>query len=182
MASLFWTLCLCLTLDVDFVDSIVDQCRDHAVYDFCCNGSVVLAVVRNMASKFKQWFTFFSLLKLRRDQDHHRCQSSRLCNSKACRHGGARGKGCCQWFWTWSYRRREGRTGAIFFTTLRKRGELIGWIQAYNKKLKKLVDDERDDVPQTAEMGENQNGFQKKKKGRVKLEDLTRYTMVKRIW
>jgi len=48
--------------------------------------------------------------------------------------------------------------------------------------LKKLVDDERDDVPHTAEMGENQNGFQKKKKGRVKLEDLTRYTMVKRIW
>ena len=50
--------------------------------------------------------------------------------------------------------------------------------EAYNKKSGKLVDDERDGVPHTAEM----LGFEKKKKGRVKLEDLTRYTMVKRIW
>lgn len=53
--------------------------------------------------------------------------------------------------------------------------------QSYNKKLKTLLDDERDDVPRTAEIGENKEGGPKKKE-RVKLEDLTRYTMVKRIW
>ncbi|KAF8198103.1 eukaryotic membrane protein family-domain-containing protein [Pholiota molesta] len=54
--------------------------------------------------------------------------------------------------------------------------------QAYNKKLKTLLDSDRDDVPHTSEMGENKAGEHGKKKGRVKLEDLTRYTMVKRIW
>ncbi|RDB16757.1 Endoplasmic reticulum membrane protein 65 [Hypsizygus marmoreus] len=53
--------------------------------------------------------------------------------------------------------------------------------QVYNKKLKTLLDNDRDDAPRTAEIGENQPG-QQGKKGRVKLEDLTRYTMVKRIW
>ncbi|KAG6837008.1 hypothetical protein H0H93_016468 [Arthromyces matolae] len=53
--------------------------------------------------------------------------------------------------------------------------------QVYNKKLKGLLDNEDDDVPRTAEIGENKPG-QQGKKGRVKLEDLTRYTMVKRIW
>ena len=55
--------------------------------------------------------------------------------------------------------------------------------QEYNKKLKTLLDDERDDLPRTAEIGENKEGGPKtRKKERVKLEDLTRYTMVKRIW
>lgn len=54
--------------------------------------------------------------------------------------------------------------------------------QQYNKKLKTLLDSDRDDVPHTAEMGENKAGDLGKKKGRVKLDDLTRYTMVKRIW
>lgn len=54
--------------------------------------------------------------------------------------------------------------------------------QAYNKKLKTLLDSDRDDVPHTSEMGENKAGEHGKKKGRVKLEDITRYTMVKRIW
>ncbi|KAF5386234.1 hypothetical protein D9615_002677 [Tricholomella constricta] len=54
--------------------------------------------------------------------------------------------------------------------------------QVYNKKLKSLLDNEEDDVPRTAEIGENKLGQQQGKKGRVKLEDLTRYTMVKRIW
>ncbi|KAF9522652.1 eukaryotic membrane protein family-domain-containing protein [Crepidotus variabilis] len=54
--------------------------------------------------------------------------------------------------------------------------------QTYNKKLKTLLDDDRDDVPRTAEMGENKQDGAPTKKGRVKLEDLTRYTMVKRIW
>jgi len=48
--------------------------------------------------------------------------------------------------------------------------------------LKTLLDSDRDDVPRTSEMGENKPGEQGKKKGRVKLEDLTRFTMVKRIW
>jgi hypothetical protein len=57
----------------------------------------------------------------------------------------------------------------------------ISVLKVYNKKLKTLLGDERDDAPRTAEMGENKPG-QTGKKGRVKLEDLTRYTMVKRIW
>lgn len=52
--------------------------------------------------------------------------------------------------------------------------------QLYNRQLKSLLESDRDDVPRTAEIGENKPGD--KKKGRVKLEDLTRYTMVKRIW
>lgn len=52
----------------------------------------------------------------------------------------------------------------------------------YNRQLKTLLDSDRDDVPHTAEIGENKPGDNGKKKGRVKLEDLTRYTMVKRIW
>ncbi|KAG5341035.1 hypothetical protein C0989_012031 [Termitomyces sp. Mn162] len=53
--------------------------------------------------------------------------------------------------------------------------------RVYNKKLKSLIDNEEDDAPRTAEIGENKPG-QQIKKGRVALEDLTRYTMVKRIW
>lgn len=58
---------------------------------------------------------------------------------------------------------------------------LIDALQVYNKKLKSLLDNEDDDAPRTAEIGENRPG-QQGKRGRVKLEDLTRYTMVKRIW
>ena len=50
----------------------------------------------------------------------------------------------------------------------------------YNRQLKTLLESDQDDVPRTAEIGENKPGD--KKKGRIKLEDLTRYTMVKRIW
>ncbi|KAF9462279.1 eukaryotic membrane protein family-domain-containing protein [Collybia nuda] len=53
--------------------------------------------------------------------------------------------------------------------------------QVYNRELKNLLDDERDDEPRTAEIGENKPGRPGKKE-RVKLEDLTRFTMVKRIW
>jgi len=52
--------------------------------------------------------------------------------------------------------------------------------QLYNRQLKTVLESDRDDVPRTAEIGENKPGD--KKKGRIKLEDLTRYTMVKRIW
>ncbi|KAJ2919933.1 hypothetical protein MD484_g433, partial [Candolleomyces efflorescens] len=51
----------------------------------------------------------------------------------------------------------------------------------YNKELKSILDDGKDDVPRTAEIGENQPGDTNKKR-RLRLEELTRYTMVKRIW
>ncbi|KAG6337091.1 hypothetical protein ID866_2002 [Astraeus odoratus] len=50
----------------------------------------------------------------------------------------------------------------------------------YNKQLKKMVDDWRDDAARVGEMGEGQGGRGSRK--RVTLEDLTRFTMVKRIW
>ncbi|KAH7914117.1 eukaryotic membrane protein family-domain-containing protein [Hygrophoropsis aurantiaca] len=56
----------------------------------------------------------------------------------------------------------------------------------YNKQLKKLVNDWRDDATQVGEMGEGRgpktNGGGDGGKKRVQLEDLTRFTMVKRIW
>lgn len=53
--------------------------------------------------------------------------------------------------------------------------------QKYNKELKSILDDDRDDAPRTAEIGENKPGDTNKKR-RLRLEELTRYTMVKRIW
>jgi hypothetical protein len=55
----------------------------------------------------------------------------------------------------------------------------------YNKHLKKLVDDWRDDASRVGEMGEGRtsgNGQGGGDKKRVPLEELTRFTMVKRIW
>ncbi|KAF7321257.1 hypothetical protein MKEN_00645400 [Mycena kentingensis (nom. inval.)] len=54
--------------------------------------------------------------------------------------------------------------------------------QAYNRELKTLLDNKRDDAAAVAEIGERRAGATKGKKARVKLEDLTRFTMVKRIW
>lgn len=54
--------------------------------------------------------------------------------------------------------------------------------QIYNRELKSLLDNKRDDAPPVAEIGERRPDAVKGKKGRVKLEDLTRFTMVKRIW
>lgn len=54
--------------------------------------------------------------------------------------------------------------------------------QKYNKNLKKYLDDTNDDSPRLPDMGENKPGKPLSKKERLKLEDLTRYTMVKRIW
>ncbi|KAJ7072354.1 eukaryotic membrane protein family-domain-containing protein [Mycena amicta] len=54
--------------------------------------------------------------------------------------------------------------------------------QRYNRELKKLLDNKRDDAPALPDMGERRPEMGKGKKGRVKLEDLTRFTMVKRIW
>ena len=57
--------------------------------------------------------------------------------------------------------------------------------QRYNRELKDILDDSRDDVPPVPEMGERPPGAApsgKGKRSRVKLEDLTRFTMVKRIW
>jgi hypothetical protein len=61
----------------------------------------------------------------------------------------------------------------------------------YNRDLKVLLDDHRDDATPAAEMGEKKvadpargpgGGGGGGKKKRVKLEDITRFTMVKRIW
>ncbi|KAJ3845442.1 eukaryotic membrane protein family-domain-containing protein [Lentinula raphanica] len=57
----------------------------------------------------------------------------------------------------------------------------------YNRELKTLLDNRRDDVSPTAEIGENppkngKDGGGRSKKERIPLEELTRYTMVKRIW
>ncbi|KAF8627820.1 hypothetical protein AX15_004241 [Amanita polypyramis BW_CC] len=59
--------------------------------------------------------------------------------------------------------------------------------QKYNRELKAHLDNTQDDALRTAEIGEKppnkESGVGRKdKKERVKLEDLTRYTMVKRIW
>ncbi|KIL66316.1 hypothetical protein M378DRAFT_161198 [Amanita muscaria Koide BX008] len=56
--------------------------------------------------------------------------------------------------------------------------------QKYNRELKAHLDNPQDDAMRTAEIGENPSGgpYRKDKKERVRLEDLTRYTMVKRIW
>ncbi|KAJ7925277.1 eukaryotic membrane protein family-domain-containing protein [Mycena leptocephala] len=54
--------------------------------------------------------------------------------------------------------------------------------QIYNRELKTLLDNKRDDAPAAAEIGERRAEAVNGKKGRVKLEDLTRFTMVKRIW
>lgn len=48
----------------------------------------------------------------------------------------------------------------------------------YNKQLHKMVNDWRDDATRVGEMGEGRGGGKK----RVALEDITRFTMVKRIW
>jgi hypothetical protein len=62
--------------------------------------------------------------------------------------------------------------------------------QIYNRELKTLLDNRRDDASPTAEIGERArtgSGLSAVSTGgggrkRVKLDDLTRFTMVKRIW
>lgn len=77
----------------------------------------------------------------------------------------------------------EGKEERVcFLNYVRRRRLYLIIIQAYNTKLKMLLDDRRDDVPRTAEIGENKEGRIPGRRERVKLEDLTRYTMVKRIW
>ncbi|KAG9316514.1 DUF747-domain-containing protein [Chiua virens] len=56
----------------------------------------------------------------------------------------------------------------------------------YNKQLQKMVDNWRDDAVRVSEIGEGQGNnkveVKKGKKKHVPLEDITRFTMVKRIW
>jgi len=53
----------------------------------------------------------------------------------------------------------------------------------YNRELRTLLDDTRDDVEPVAEIGEQKpRSSASGGKKRVRLEDLTRFTMVKRIW
>ena len=57
--------------------------------------------------------------------------------------------------------------------------------QLYNKELKTLLDSRRDDASPVAEIGERKPGEGDKdggKRKRLPLEDITRFTMVKRIW
>ncbi|KAI0743765.1 eukaryotic membrane protein family-domain-containing protein [Daedaleopsis nitida] len=57
--------------------------------------------------------------------------------------------------------------------------------QQYNKELKTLLDSKRDDASPLPDMGERKPGDGDKdggKRKRVPLEDITRFTMVKRIW
>ncbi|PIL34231.1 hypothetical protein GSI_03942 [Ganoderma sinense ZZ0214-1] len=57
--------------------------------------------------------------------------------------------------------------------------------QRYNKELKTLLDNKRDDASPAAEMGERKPGDGDKdggKRKRLPLEEITRFTMVKRIW
>ena len=59
-------------------------------------------------------------------------------------------------------------------------------VQKYNRDLKTILDSRRDDAEPVAEIGERKpeekaaGGGDKKK--RLPLEEITRYTMVKRIW
>ncbi|KAI0829700.1 DUF747-domain-containing protein [Trametes gibbosa] len=53
--------------------------------------------------------------------------------------------------------------------------------QTYNKELKTLLDSRHDDAVPVPDIGESQPGGGGKRK-RVPLEDITRFTMVKRIW
>jgi len=63
--------------------------------------------------------------------------------------------------------------------------------QIYNRELKTLLDNRRDNASRAAEMGERartRSGLSEVStrgedvRKRVKLDDLTRFTMVKRIW
>ncbi|KAI0066264.1 DUF747-domain-containing protein [Artomyces pyxidatus] len=60
--------------------------------------------------------------------------------------------------------------------------------QKYNRELKTLLDNARDDASRAADIGErtdvpgSSTGRGDGKKRRLRLEELTRYTMVKRIW
>ncbi|KAF8514240.1 eukaryotic membrane protein family-domain-containing protein [Hysterangium stoloniferum] len=57
--------------------------------------------------------------------------------------------------------------------------------QIYNQELKAMLDRRQDDASHVSEMGENEKTRhvkQEGKGGRLKLEELTRFTMVKRIW
>ncbi len=54
-------------------------------------------------------------------------------------------------------------------------------LQSYNKELKTLLDNKRDDTIPVADLGERKPGDGDKRK-RLPLEEITRFTMVKRIW
>ena len=64
-------------------------------------------------------------------------------------------------------------------------------VQKYNRELKDILDNRRDDAALVSEIGERGSserviieptGDEDGKRKRPKLEELTRFTMVKRIW
>jgi len=58
--------------------------------------------------------------------------------------------------------------------------------QSYNRELKTLLDDTRDDAAPVPDIGERKPGIESEKSSskrkRLPLEEITRFTMVKRIW
>lgn len=52
----------------------------------------------------------------------------------------------------------------------------------YNRELKTLLDDRRDDAAPVPDVGERKLGEEPGKRKRLPLEEITRFTMVKRIW
>ena len=54
--------------------------------------------------------------------------------------------------------------------------------QKYNRDLKSLLDNKGDDATRVPDIGERAPGDKGDAKRRPKLEELTRFTMVKRIW
>jgi hypothetical protein len=84
----------------------------------------------------------------------------------------------------------EGPEERVRHSSLFLLSHLTQYSQLYNKELKVILDDSRDDAVPVAEMGETvakakngkPSGDGGDKKKRVPLEDITRFTMVKRIW
>jgi len=78
---------------------------------------------------------------------------------------------------------------SIFPLTVFKRR--VPYVQKYNRELKDILDNKWDDAAQVSEIGElgcSERGVieptrdEERKRKRPKLEELTRFTMVKRIW
>ncbi|KAH6914498.1 DUF747 family protein [Coprinopsis sp. MPI-PUGE-AT-0042] len=87
-------------------------------------------------------------------------------------------------FWIWCLSKIIVGINLISFATRRRAGmeareaaDLGKEERKYNKELKSILDNDADDVPRTAEIGENKPGDDRSKKRRLKLEELTRYTM-----
>lgn len=78
----------------------------------------------------------------------------------------------------------EGKDEKVSCQARSIRQKLITYYgQTYNRELKSLLNQSKDDATMVADMGEGkaEKGGGGKKK-RIQLEELTRFTMIKRIW